>query len=109
MMDAMIGCWDAKYHYWTLRPTHADPLITLTFALPNHPSYPSGHSCVSSAAATMLNKFFPRRSRELNAWVEEAGLSRMYAGIHYRFDITAGRDLGQAVARWAIRHADRLE
>jgi membrane-associated phospholipid phosphatase len=109
MMDAMIGCWDAKYYYWTLRPTHADPAITLTFGLPNHPSYPSGHSCVSAAAATVLKELFPERGAELDAWVEEAGLSRMYAGIHYRFDITAGRDLGQAVARWAIAHADRLE
>lgn len=109
MMDAMIGCWDAKYYYWTLRPTQADGLITLTFGLPNHPSYPSGHSCVSSAAATVLKEIFPERRAELDAWVEEAGLSRMYAGIHYRFDITAGRDLGAAVARWVIANADRLE
>ncbi|HJR65136.1 MAG TPA: vanadium-dependent haloperoxidase [Gemmatimonadaceae bacterium] len=109
MMDALIGCWDAKYYYWTLRPTQADGLITLTFGLPNHPSYPSGHSCVSSAAATVLKEIFPERGAELDAWVEEAGLSRMYAGIHYRFDITAGQDLGQAVARWVIANADRLE
>jgi membrane-associated phospholipid phosphatase len=109
MMDAMIGCWDAKYFYWTLRPSQADPLITLSFGLPNHPSYPSGHSCVSAAAATVLKELFPERGAELDRWVEEAGLSRMYAGIHYRFDITAGQDLGQAVARWAIANADRLE
>ena len=109
MMDAMIGCWDAKYFYWTLRPTQADPGITLTFGLPNHPSYPSGHSCISSAAATVLAEVFPDRATELNALVTEAGLSRMYAGIHYRFDITAGQDLGQAVAHWAIAHADGLE
>ena len=109
MMDAMIGCWDAKYHYWVLRPTQADGLITLTFGLPNHPSYPSGHSCVSSAAATVLEDIFPERGAQLDAWVTEAGLSRMYAGIHYRFDITAGQNLGQAVARWAIAHADGLE
>ena len=109
MMDALIGCWDAKYFYWTLRPSQADGLITLTFGLPNHPSYPSGHSCVSAAAATVLKEFFPERGTQLDAWVEEAGLSRMYAGIHYRFDITAGKDLGQVVARWVIENADRLE
>jgi membrane-associated phospholipid phosphatase len=109
MMDALIGCWDAKYFYWTLRPTQADGLITLTFGLPNHPSYPSGHSCVSAAAATVLKELFPERGTELDAWVEEAGLSRICAGIHYRFDITAGQNLGQAVARWAIANADRLE
>ncbi len=109
MMDALIGCWDAKYFYWTLRPTQADRLITLSFALPNHPSYPSGHSCVSAAAATVLKEIFPERGAELDASVADAGLSRMYAGIHYRFDITAGQDLGQAVARWTIANADRLE
>jgi membrane-associated phospholipid phosphatase len=109
MMDAIIGCWDAKYYYWTIRPSQADLGITLTFGLPNHPSYPSGHSCVSAAAATVLSHLFPDRAAELQSWVTDAGLSRMYAGIHYRFDITAGRGLGEAVARWAIAHADRLE
>jgi len=109
MMDALIACWDAKYYYWTMRPSQADGGITLTFGLPNHPSYPSGHSCVSAAAATVLGHLFPGRTTELQAWVAEAGLSRMYAGIHYRFDITAGAGLGDAVARWAIAHADRLE
>ena len=109
MMDALIGCWEAKYYYWTLRPSQADAAITLTFGLPNHPSYPSGHSCVSAAAATVLKDFFPERGAELDGWVEEAGLSRMYAGIHYRFDITGGANLGRAVAQWAIANADRLE
>jgi membrane-associated phospholipid phosphatase len=105
----MIGCWDAKYYYWTIRPSQADAGITLAFGLPNHPSYPSGHSCVSAAAATVLTDLFPERSTELDTWVTEAGLSRMYAGIHYRFDIIAGQDLGRAVAEWAIAHANLLE
>lgn len=108
MMDALIGCWDAKYYYWTIRPSQADPLITLSYGLPNHPSYPSGHSCVSAAAATVLGHLFPGRAGEVDASVTEAGLSRMYAGIHYRFDITAGQDLGEAVALWAIGHAELL-
>jgi membrane-associated phospholipid phosphatase len=108
MMDALIACWDAKYYYWALRPSQADASITLTFGLPNHPSYPSGHSCASAAAATVLTEQFPEQSTELAAWVSEAGLSRMYAGIHYRFDITAGRDLGVAVAQWALAHPERI-
>lgn len=109
MMDALIGCWEAKYYYWMLRPSQADPSITLTFGLPNHPSYPSGHSCASSAAATVLTNLFPDRASELSTWVTEAGLSRMYAGIHYRFDVDAGRELGKAVGQWAIAHAARLD
>jgi membrane-associated phospholipid phosphatase len=108
MMDALIGCWEAKYHYWTLRPSQANPQITMAFGLPNHPSYPSGHSCVSSAAATVLANLFPERTTEVDSWVAEAGLSRMYAGIHYRFDITAGQDLGRAVGQWALAHEGAL-
>jgi membrane-associated phospholipid phosphatase len=108
-MDALIGCFDAKYTYWMIRPPQADPGITLTFPVPNHPSYPSAHSCVSAAAATVLGAIFPDRTAELNGWVTEAGLSRMYAGIHYRFDITAGRNLGEAVGRWALAHANRID
>ena len=109
MMDAVIGCWDAKYFYWMIRPSQATTGITLPIGLPNHPSYPSGHSCVSAAAATVLKELFPDRTTELDTWVREAGLSRMYGGIHYQFDITAGQNLGRAVAEWAIAHAAGLE
>ena len=102
MFDALIGCWDAKYYYWTLRPTQANSAISLAFALPNHPSYPSGHSCISAAAGRILENYFPDKSSELNAWVNDAGVSRIVAGIHYRFDVTAGQALGIAVANLAL-------
>jgi membrane-associated phospholipid phosphatase len=109
MMDALIACWEAKYHYWTIRPSQANTAITLTFGLPNHPSFPSGHSCVSAAGAKVLSHFFPHHAGELDVQVSEAGLSRMYAGIHYRFDITAGQELGENVAHWTIRNSQRLK
>ena len=109
MMDGLIGCFDAKYHYWMIRPPQADPLIKVTFPVPNHPSYPSAHSCASAAAATVLGSLFPDRTTELNGWVTEAGLSRMYAGIHYRFDISAGQNLGVAVGQWALAHANLID
>src|SRR6266568_3886804 len=86
----------------------ADPGITVVAAVgkPNHPSYPSGHSCISSSAAAVLSAFFPEQRRELSAMVTEAGLSRIYGGIHYRFDIEAGQQLGRSVARFTMR-ADR--
>ena len=104
MADAQIGCWDAKLTYWLIRPWKADPGIAVVPAvgMPNHPSYPSGHSCVSSSAAEVLSSFFPEERTQLDAMVIEAGLSRMYAGIHYRFDIEAGQALGRSVARFAI-------
>lgn len=105
VFDALIGCWEAKYHYWTLRPSQADASIPLAFTLPNFPSYPSGHSCASASAGRVLTHFFPDRAGDLAAAVSDAGLSRMLAGIHYRFDVTAGQTLGRSVADWAIAHA----
>jgi membrane-associated phospholipid phosphatase len=104
MFDATIGCWDAKLTYWLIRPWRADPAITTlaTVGKPNHPSYPSGHSCSSSAAAEVLAAFFPEKRVQLDAMVVQAGLSRMYAGIHYRFDIEAGQALGRSVAHFTI-------
>jgi len=104
MFDAQIGCWDAKETYWFIRPWQADPLITVVPAVgkPNHPSYPSGHSCLSASGAEVLSTFFPEQRDQLDARVAEAGLSRMYGGIHYRFDIEAGQALGRSVARFTI-------
>ena len=101
-MDATIGCWDAKYTYLLLRPVQADPLIKVVFPTPNHPSYPSGHSCVSAAAASVLTAFFPEKKAELDQGVADAGMSRVFAGIHYPFDISAGQTLGRSVAAWAL-------
>jgi len=104
MFDAQISCWDAKETYWFIRPWQADLLITVVAAVgkPNHPSYPSGHSCLSASGAEVLSMFFPEQRDRLNAMVVEAGLSRMYGGIHYRFDIDAGQTLGRSVARFTI-------
>jgi membrane-associated phospholipid phosphatase len=108
MFDAQIGCWDAKETYWFIRPWQADAAITVVAAVgkPNHPSYPSGHSCISASAAGVLSRFFPAQRAQLDAMVAAAGLSRMYGGIHYRFDIEAGQLLGRRVARFTIA-ADR--
>jgi membrane-associated phospholipid phosphatase len=104
MFDAQIGCWDEKLHSWLIRPWKADLLITVVAAVgkPNHPSYPSGHSCLSASAAEVLSTFFPEKRAQLDAMVVQAGLSRMYGGIHYRFDISAGQTLGRNVAAFTI-------
>jgi membrane-associated phospholipid phosphatase len=108
MFDAQIGCWDSKEIYWFIRPWQADAAITVVAAVgkPNHPAYPSGHSCISASAAEVLSAFFPAQRAHLDSMVTEAGLSRMYGGIHYQFDIDAGAQLGRSVARFAMR-ADR--
>ena len=100
--DALIACWDAKFAYWYIRPSQADPRITLPIGMPNHPSYPSAHSCVTAAYSEVLGQHFADARPDLAANVEAAGLSRMYAGIHYEFDIEAGRRLGQQVGRYVL-------
>ena len=90
--DAHIACWDAKFAYWLIRPSQVDPAITLPLGLPNHPSYPSGHSCNTASYAAVLAHAFPTETALLEGYTTEAGLSRLYLGIHYRFDITAGQD-----------------
>lgn len=102
IFDALIGCWDAKYHYWTLRPYQASTAVALALGRPNHPSFPSGHSCVSAAAGRVLTHFFPDNATELTNLVIEAGLSRVYAGIHYFFDVSAGQQIGRSAAELAI-------
>jgi hypothetical protein len=95
--DAAIACWDAKYTYWAPRPTMIDPTITTLFGTPNHPSYPSAHSCLSGAAASVLARQFPSEAGVLEALANQAGEARIMGGIHYRSDVDTGKTLGDRV------------
>jgi membrane-associated phospholipid phosphatase len=101
LYDAGISAWDTKYAYWLIRPFNVDPAITTPVGRPNHPSYVSGHSTFSGAAAEFLGAVFPEKATELTAMAEEASLSRVYGGIHYRFDCDAGIEAGRAIGRLA--------
>jgi hypothetical protein len=128
--DAAVVSWDAKYEYDLWRPVtgiqlgdldgndatagDADwmPLLTT----PPFPAYTSGHSTFSAVSAEILASFFgtddlsftasgvgiTRSFNSLWAAAEEAGMSRIYGGIHWQFDNTAGlssgRDLAQYIA-----------
>src|SRR5438093_408645 len=100
--DALIGCFDAKYHYWFIRPPQADAGIHTVFPTPQHPSYPSAHSCFSGAYSGVLAAAFPSERARLAAVAQEASLSRLYAGIHYRFDFETGLELGGRAAALAL-------
>ena len=102
LMDATISCWDAKYAYWYVRPFQADAAITTPVGRPNFPAYPSAHSCITGAAAAVLSELFPSSKAVMDAKVSDAGVSRIYAGLHYRFDITAGNVIGANVAALAL-------
>ena len=109
--DAMIACFEAKYHYWTIRPSQADTTLALadSVSLPNFPSYPSGHACSAGAFDAVLGHFFPEDRAEFTRIAEEQAMSRLYGGIHYRFDNDTGLALGRAVARYAIEREQRGE
>jgi membrane-associated phospholipid phosphatase len=103
-LDAIIASHDAKFTYWFIRPSQADPGIQLAIGLPNFPSYPSNHSTISAGMAAILGAMFPAEKAGLDALAEEAGRSRILGGIHYSFDNKAGLRLGRTIAAWALDH-----
>jgi hypothetical protein len=122
MADAFIGCWSTKYEFDLIRPVtyiraNIDPAFTPILITPPFPEYPSGHSTQSAAAAEVLTQFFgdnyafedaahvhdglpPRKFASFRAAAEEAGISRLYGGIHFRTAIERGLDQGRCVAAY---------
>ena len=121
MSDAFIAGWAAKYRYNLIRPVTYIQLfidsnwVTPLFTTPNFPEYPSGHSVQSSAAAGVLEQQFgkdlkfvdnthndrgwgPRTFPSFSAAANEASISRMYAGLHFRFGSEGGQIQGRCVA-----------
>ena len=105
MHDAGVACWESKYHYFNPRPSQLDPSIKTQIGLPNFPSYTSGHSTFSAAAASILSYLFPSGTESFAAMRDEAGISRLYGGIHYRSDIEAGKAHGGRVAGYTLTFA----
>jgi len=124
LADAFIGCWHSKFEYDLLRPVTfikrvIDPKWEPVLITPPFPEYPSGHSTQSGAAATVLTAFFgenfaftdsthekdklPNRSFK-SFWdaAEEAGISRLYGGIHFRAAIERGLDQGRCIGERAV-------
>lgn len=105
MMDAAIECWYAKYHYCNPRPTQVNPKIKTLTGIPNFPSYISGHSTFSGAAATILGYLVPERASAYNDMAQEASFSRLAGGIHYKRDCQIGLDVGAKIGQYAITKA----
>jgi uncharacterized protein (TIGR03437 family) len=105
--DAAVGCWDAKYTYFNPRAVQLDPTIKTVIGLPNFPSFTSGHSTYSAAAAEVLSYLFPGDAAFFNAQKDEAAISRLYAGIHYRSDIEIGKTHGKRIGDYTVRFAQQ--
>jgi hypothetical protein len=118
--DAFIACWRTKYHHNLLRPVTyigsvIDPEWTPLLVTPPFPEYTSGHSVQSRAAAEVLTGLFgdipftdrthqsrvvPARSfHSFTEAAEEAALSRLYGGIHFRAAIERGLEQGRCIGR----------
>lgn len=102
--DALVASHEAKFFYWLLRPSMADPAITMSVPLPNFPSYPSNHAAISGGMARVLGDRFPPEKQRLDSLAYDAARSRVLGGIHYWFDGVAGLALGRQVAAWALAH-----
>lgn len=102
MHDASVACWRVKFKHFNPRPSQLDPSIRTVIGLPNFPAYPSGHSTFSAAAARVLGELFPAHATEFMAMADEAGISRMYGGIHYRSDIEGGKAHGLRIGEHAV-------
>lgn len=105
LMDAAIVCWNTKYFYYNPRPTQMNPNIKTLTGIPNFPSYISGHSTFSGAAAAILSHIIPERASAYEAMAQEASLSRMYGGIHFRSDCSVGLTVGANVGKYAVQRA----
>ena len=101
-MDAAIVCWDAKYFYFNPRPTQMVLNIKTLTGIPNFPSYTSGHSNFSGAAATVLSYLLPDRGNKFMDMAHEAAMSRLYGAIHYRSDCEVGLQTGIKVGEYAV-------
>jgi membrane-associated phospholipid phosphatase len=102
MYDATVATWESKYHYQRRRPSEFNRLIPTAVDVPNSPSYPSEHASTAWAAATVLSYFFPTEASTFQALADQAGWSRVLAGVQYPSDVDAGKALGIAVAEAVI-------
>ena len=111
MFDAFVSCWRSKYRYWTARPfmrlRGRTPMFTTVVTTPNFPSYTSGHSTVSGAAAVVLAALFPDEATFFHSQAEEAALSRFWGGIHFSHDNAEGLAVGRKIGEKAVRRMRR--
>ena len=134
MADSLIACWDAKlaYGYWRPvtaisagdtddnRRTAADPAWEPLAPTPNHPEYPSAHTCVTTglavAAAALVGgdridldvastvTGTTRHFTHVNDLVRDIQYARVYIGYHWRNSGEVGSRLAERVARWSLEH-----
>jgi hypothetical protein len=124
IFDGVISCWDEKFRSNMIRPEtvinkYLDPHWRPLLQTPPFPEYLSGHSVISNASATVLSKIYgekisfrdtsevefgikPRSFNSFRDAADEAALSRLYGGIHYRAAIQNGSMQGVKVGNFVL-------
>jgi hypothetical protein len=124
LYDGFISCWDEKYKTSYIRPVTFindtfDPEWMPYLQTPPFPEYPSGHSAITAAAATVLTSVYGENfafldtsdlqyigmQRKFNSFSEaaaEASISRVYGGIHFRFSVEAGAEMGKKLGEHIV-------
>jgi PAP2 superfamily len=122
--DAFVSCWNEKYRSDRIRPESAinkyvDEAWRPLLQTPPFPEYTSGHSVISTASAEVLSYLFgenfeyvdtseeyfglpPRSFKSFKAASQEAAISRLYGGIHFRDAIEAGQRQGEAIGNYIV-------
>jgi membrane-associated phospholipid phosphatase len=103
--DQIITSHDAKMTYWRIRPSQLDATLPILFPPPNHPSYPANHG-MTAARANLLGYLFPREAEYYRRIGEEIGLSRIWAGIHYRSDVETSWEIARKLLQKVIARAE---
>jgi len=103
--DATVAAWDSKYTYNRQHPSEVDHTVTTVVAPTASPSYPSEHAATAAAAAAVLASLFPNQANTVKAMADQAGWSRIMAGVAFPSDVIRGLDLGNQVAQAVITYA----
>jgi hypothetical protein len=103
--DATIAAWDSKYVYNRPRPSEVNSNVAPAIPVPNSPSYPSEHAAAATAAAAVLSYLFPADAQTYERAAQEAGESRLNAGVNFQSDITGGQEIGRRVAEQVLAWA----
>ena len=124
LFDAFISCWDEKFRSNCIRPeTVINKYVTSDWQpyiqTPPFPSHTSGHATISAAAAEVMTNWFgdkltfidtsslefgiaSRRIVSFREAAKEAAMSRLYGGIHYRFDNDHGNVAGIKIGEYIL-------
>ena len=132
--DSILGCFESKYHFDAWRPRTAIPAAandgnpattaeagwTPLAPSPNHPEYPSGHSCIAGAVGEVVKSYFgtqqvpftwtstvtgtARSYQSVPDMIRDIKNARVHGGMHFRFSNDDGITLGRRTAHWIVRN-----